>query len=79
MPDLPRLPDDATMSAAYRPLQRNARSLILDHWRSFSPVPAYYTFPLSLSPHPFMGLAKFMAGGIHQIRAQESYLTTHPS
>ena len=64
-PDLPPLPDDATMSAAYRALQRKARSLMLEHWRSFSPLPAYYTFPLSLSPHPFMGLGKFMAGRIH--------------
>ena len=76
---LPIFPDDATMSAAYRALQRKARSLMLEHWRSFSPVPAYYTFPLPLSPHPFMGLGKFMAGCIHQMRAQKSYLAAHPS
>ena len=52
---------------------------MLDHWRSFSPVPAYYTFPLSLSPDSFMGLGKFMAGHVHQIRAQKSYLAAHPS
>ena len=79
LPDLPPLPDDATMSAAYRALQRKARSLMLEHWRSFSPVPVYYTFPLSLSPHPFMGLGKFMAGRIYQMRAQKSYLAVHPS
>ena len=79
LPDLPPLPDDATMSAAYRALQRKARSRMLDHWRSFSPVPAYYTFPLPLSPHPFMRLEKFMAGRIHQMRAQKSYLAAHPS
>ena len=73
LPDLPPLPDDATRSAAYRALQRKACSLMLEHWRSFSPVSAYYTFPLSLSPHPFMGLGKFMAGRIHQMRAQKSY------
>ena len=67
------------MSAAYRALQRKARSLMLGHWRFFSPVPAYYTFPLSLLPHPFMGLGKFMAGRIHQMRAQKSYLAAHPS
>ena len=70
LPDLPPLPNDATMSAAYRALQMRARSLMLEHWRSFSPVLAYYTFPLSLSPHPFMGLGKFMTGRIHQMRAQ---------
>ena len=36
--DLPPLPDDATMSAAYRALQRKARSLMIEHWRSFFPV-----------------------------------------
>jgi len=41
--------------------------------------PPYYTFPLSLTPHPFMGLGKFMAGRIHQMRAQKSYLAAHPS
>ena len=79
LPDLPPLPDDATMSAAYRALQRKARSLMIKHWRPFSPVPAYYTFPLSLSPHPFMGLGKFVAGRVHQMRAQKSYLAAHPS
>ena len=79
LPDLHPLPDDTTMSAAYRALQRKARSLMIEHWRSFSWVPVYYTFPLSLSPHPFMGLGKFMAGRIHQIRAQKSYLAPHPS
>ena len=79
LPDLPTLPDDATMLAAYRALQRKARSLMIEHWRSFSPVPVYYTFPLSLSPHLFMGLGKFMAGRIHQMRAQKSYLAAHPS
>ena len=79
LPDLPPLPDDATMSAAYRALLMKARSLMIDHWLSFSPAPAYYTFPLSLSPHPFMWLGKFMAGRIHQMRAQKWYLAANPS
>ena len=69
LPGLPPLPDDATMSAAYRALQMKARSLMIEHWRSFSPVPAYYTIPLSLSPYQFMGQGKFMAGRIHHMRA----------
>ena len=79
LPDLPPLLDDATMSAAYCALQWKALSLMLEHWRSFFPVPAYYTFPLSLSPHPFMGLGKFMAGRIHPMLAHKSYLAAHPS
>ena len=39
---------------------------MVEHWRTFSWVPAYYTFPLSLSPQPLIGLGKFMAGHIHQ-------------
>ena len=77
--DIPLLPDGATMSAPYCALQRKAPSLMFDHWRSFSPVPAYYTFPLSLSPHPFMGLGKFMAGRSHQMRVQKSYLAANAS
>jgi len=41
------------------------------------PPPPYYPFLLSLALHPFMGLVTFMAGGIHQIRAQKSYLAAH--
>ena len=52
---------------------------MLKHWRSFSLVPAYYAFPLSLSTHPFMGLGKLMAGRIYQMRAQKSYLAAYPS
>ena len=52
---------------------------MIEHWRSFLPVPAYYTLSPSLSPHLFLGLGKFMAGRIHQMRAQKSYLAAHPS
>jgi len=40
-------------------------------------TPLYYTFPLSLTPHPFMGFGKFIASHIHQMRAQKSYLAAH--
>src|SRR6266403_2103220 len=67
------------MKSAYLTLTRKARPLMLDHWRNFQPTSTYYPFPLSLSPHPFMGLGKFMAGRIHQMQAQKSYLAAHPS
>jgi len=35
--------------------------------------------PLSLTPHPFMGLGKFIASRIYQKRAQKSHLAAHPS
>ena len=50
----------------------------MEHCGSF-PLPAYYFYPLHLSPHPFMGLGKFIAGRIHQMRSQKSYLAAHAS
>ena len=78
LPDLPALPSDEIMTNAYRALKRRAQSLMMEHWRSL-PLPDYYPYPLHLSPYPFMGLGKFMAGRIHQMRSQKSYLAAHPS
>ena len=78
LPDLPSLPRDEVMMNAYRAQKRRAQTLMMDHWRSL-PLLSYYPYPLRFSPHPFMGLGKFMAGRIHQMRSQKSYLATHPS
>ena len=51
---------------------------MMEHWRSLL-LPDYSLYPLRLSPHPFMGLGKFMAGCIHQMRSQKSYMAAHPS
>ena len=51
---------------------------MMDQWRSLS-LPSYYPYPLRLSPYPFMGLGKFMAGRIHQMRSHKTYLAAHPS
>jgi len=67
------------MTNAYKALKGRTILLLLEEWRCHAPPPPYYTFPLSLTPHPFMGLGKFIAGRIHQMRAQKSYLTAHPS
>src|SRR5712664_969766 len=58
LPDLPSLPPEQVMSSASLALKRKARSLMLAHWSTFQPLPANYTFTLSLTPHPFMGLGK---------------------
>ena len=50
----------------------------MDHWHSL-PLSDYYSSPLSLAPHPFMGLGKFIAGRIHEMRAQKIYLAAHLS
>jgi len=54
-------------------------NMLLQDWAIDAPTPPYYEYPPSLSPHPFMGLGKFVAGRIHQIRAAKSYLAAHPS
>ena len=78
LPDLPARPSDEIMPNAYRALKRRAQTLMMEHWRSL-PLPDYYLYPLQLSPYPFMGLGKFMAGRILQMRSQKSYLAAHPS
>ena len=76
--DLPSLLSDEVITNAYHTLKQRARSLMMDDWKSF-PLASYYPYPLRLSPHPFMGLGKFMAGRIHQVRSLKSYLAAHPS
>lgn len=78
LPDLPPLLSNSIMTNAYRALQRRAGHLMMDHWRSI-PFPEYYPFPLHLSPHAFMGLEKFIAGHLHQMRSQKRYLAAYPS
>ena len=76
--DTSHLPPADVMRAAYQALRGKARALLQEDWKRVSPTPSYYTYPLSIMPHPIMGLGKFMAGRIHQIRAQKSYLAAHP-
>ena len=47
-----------------------------EEWQSVPPV-LYYPFAPSLVPHAFMGLPKFIAGRIHQMRSGKSYLAAH--
>jgi len=79
LPDLPPRPPDNFMKAAYSSLKAKARLLMVEAWRLEHPPPPYYSVCLSLAPHPFMGLGKFIGGRIYQMRAQKSYLAAHPS
>ena len=47
-----------------------------ENW-NLLPRPAYYPYASSLTPDPFMGLPKFLAGRIHQMRSGKSYLAAH--
>ena len=51
----------------------------MEEWGKAAPDPARYPYQPSLQPHPFMGLDKFAAGRLHQMRAGKSYLRAHPS
>jgi len=79
LPEEASLPPHDTMTNADRALKGRTILLLLEEWRRWAPPPPYYTIPLSLTPHPVMGLGKFMAGGIHQMRAQKGCLAAHPS
>ena len=67
------------MLKTYLALKRRARDALLADWASLHPTPEYYPFQPRLTPDPFMGLDKFVAGRIHQMRAGKSYLAAHPS
>jgi len=67
------------MRKTYQALRARARHMLLQDWAEEDPRPLYYDYPPSLTPHPFMGLGKFVGGRIHQMRAAKSYLAAHPS
>jgi len=73
------IPPPVLMKRAYQVLQARARNMLLQDWTTDAPTPSYYDYPPSLTPHPFMGLGKFVGGRIHQMRVAKSYLAAHPS
>jgi len=73
------IPPPDLMRRTYRALQAQTRHMLLQDWATEDPTPPYYNYPPSLTPHPFMGLGKFVAGRIRQMRAAKSYLAVHPS
>ena len=75
----PALPPQSLMDATYSTLKKRVREALLDDWSKLLPPPGYYHHRPTLSPRPFMGLGKFIAGRIHQMRAGKSYLAAHPT
>jgi len=51
----------------------------MEEWGEAAPGPARYPYQPSLKPHPFIGLDKFSAARLHQMRSGKSYLRAHPS
>ena len=60
-------------------MKKESRSILLRHWTTLATPPLGYHLAPSLTPHPFMGLTKFIAGRIHQMRSKKSSLAAHPS
>ena len=75
----PTLAPQSLMDNTYSALKKRIRETLLAVWASIFPTPGYYLHPPTLSPRPFMGLGKFVAGRIHQMRAGKGYLAAHPT
>ena len=75
----PTLPPLSLMDNTYSALKKRIRETLLTEWASLFPTPGYYLHPATLSPRPFMGLGKFVAGRIHRMRARKGYLAAHPT
>ena len=73
------IPPPDLMRKTYKELRARPRHMLVQDWAEEDPTPPYYEYPPTLSPHPFMGLGKFVARRIHQMRAAKSYLAAHPS
>jgi len=75
----PALPPQSLIDLTYSAPKKRMRETRLTEWASLFLIPGYYRHPPTLSPRPFMGLGKFVAGRIHQMRAGKSYLAAHPT
>jgi len=73
------LPPQSLMDNTYSALNKRIRDALLREWATLFPTPGYYRHPPALPPRPFMGLGKFVAGRIHQMRAGKCYLAAHPT
>ena len=67
-------PDPPTI--AWPAIRARVVLALKEEW-DLRPLPPYYPFTPSLGPHLFMGLPKFLAGRIHQMRSGKSYLAAH--
>jgi len=73
----PTLPPQSLMNNTYSVLKKGIREKMHKGWASLFPPPGYYLHTPTVSPRPFMGLGKFVAGRIHQMRAGKRYLAAH--
>ena len=64
---------------AYPQLKLLCRNRLLEEWEAVVLDLPRYAYRPSQKPYPFMGLSKFDAGRIHQMRSGKSYLPAHQS
>ena len=67
------------MDNTYSALKKRVREALIEEWPRLFQTPGYYHHPPSLNPRPFMGLDKFTAGRVHQMRAGKSYQAAYPT
>ena len=65
----PTTPPRSLMDNTYSAVKKRIMEAILPVWPGLLPTPGYYHHLPSLNPGPFMGLGKFIAGRIYQMRA----------
>ena len=70
---------DPPPGRSYPQLKLLCKKLLMEEWEEAAPGSERYAYRPSLTPHPFMGLSKFDAGRLHQMRSGKSYLRAHPS
>jgi len=75
----PTVPPRSLIDNTYSALKKRVREALLAEWPKLLPTPGYYHHLPSLNPRPFMGLDKFMAGRVYQMRAGKGYLAAHPT
>ena len=64
---------------SYPELKLQCGSLLMKECDQARPDPARYPYRPWIKPHPFIGLDKFSAGRLHQMRSEKSNLRAHPS
>jgi len=75
----PTLPPQSLMDNTNSALKKPVRERLLAEWAPCFLALGYYLHPAALSPRPFMGLGKLVAGRTHQMRAGKRYLAAHPT
>jgi len=64
---------------SYPQLKLKCKNLLMEEWDKAAPDLARYPYQPLLRPHPLMGLDRFSAGRLHQMRSGKRYLRAHPS